>query len=137
VIQRSEEIVHAREAQPERAAALAAAAAEPFSFPGMAHYLRAAAEAAGADPEQVGRAMATWHMGQIQDLLGQMPGMPKSALDEAAAVAMSHRDSMALAVVAADRAMAHVFAALGVALPESIHAATPQRAPAVDAGRKH
>ena len=55
--------------------------ADKYVFPGMKPFLDQVGEDKGLDLHQLGRAQQGWHMSQLQQLLGQLPGLdPDSQL---------------------------------------------------------
>lgn len=104
------------------------------TFPGLWPYIERAAE--GRHVPFLGRGRNLWHCKQVQDSLGQLPGLDEAARRELLAHVGWVRDSLAAALEGIDMAIQESTGAIdglpGVpppsAAPASTAASQPQRA---------
>lgn len=82
-----------------------------FTFPGLWPYIERAAEGRGLP--FLGRGRGLWHYKQVQDALGQLPGLAASDRRELLAHVASVRDSLAAALDGIDLAVSESVQALG------------------------
>lgn len=89
------------------------ASSESYVFPGVSPFVDAEARRLGLDGRQVGPASSLWHVARIQDALGQLPSAPAESRPEVLEHVRFVRDSLALALAAADAAIADALAGVG------------------------
>lgn len=83
----------------------------------MTPFLSREAERLGVSPSEQGHAMATWHLKQGQNSLGQLDSMAPQHRAQLAAYIDSVRASLHLALRAFDEAALEVYTAVGIPLP--------------------
>lgn len=84
---------------------------DSFRFPGLWPYIELAAEGRGLP--FLGRGRGLWHYKQVQDSLGQLPGLDADARRELLAHVGSVRDSLAATLDGIDLAVRVSMRALG------------------------
>lgn len=107
-----------------------------YVFPGVWPFIERIAAATGRDLHQAGRTRSLWHVGQVQDALGQLPRVPSAHQPELLAHARKVRESLALALEGVDAAIAEVAAACGLTGPTPAAEPTAQPMPAPGSARK-
>ena len=90
-----------------------------YVFPGLWPFIERVAR--GRDLHHLGRARELWHCKQIQDSLGQLPGLDRESQQQLLGHVLKVRSSLALAVEGIDAAILEVVGELNLPVPEGIH----------------
>ncbi len=85
-----------------------------YTFPGVWPFIERIAHATGRDLHQLGRAGNLWHVSQVQNSLGQIPGRPPDTQAALLAHARTVRESLALSLEGVDAAIAEVVEKCGL-----------------------
>ena len=89
----------------------------PYNFPGLRPFMEQVCESKGRDLHQLGRAVELWHSKQVQNALGQIPGLDPSSRLASLQQVIHHRESLACALEGIDLAIMDVVTEFDLPVP--------------------